>query len=406
MKKIFRYANLGLMLAAVFALGTVASMAQDACSDAAGQTTLGDKFRELYPKKSIEDRRATIDTGKQFLEKYGSCESAQDLADYLKKTLPILEGNLKKMEDAAAQAALYKRFDTSVKSANYAETYASGKEILAKEPDQLDVMIALGSIGYDESYKGNFKFNDETLNFANRALAALDSGKTSKSYGLFQWTYNSRDNAVGWLNYTIGYIDQVAKKDKATALPYLYKATQAKSETATNPIPYELIGGFYFDELNKLTEEIQTMAKGQMDTDTPEVAKQKVDAIKAKVAMANGIAERAIDAFSRAYTLSASTPAAKPYKDKMRANIEGAYKLRFAKTDGVDAYIANTITKPMPNPLTPVTPIFDADPATTPPTGVGSTADVPAAAPTASGAKPAVPAKPTAKPATTGPIKP
>ncbi|MEO6656139.1 MAG: hypothetical protein ABIO36_08655 [Pyrinomonadaceae bacterium] len=406
MKTIFRYTNVAVLIAAIIALGAVAGLAQDPCTDADGITALGDKFRAQYALKGLPDRRIAIDTGKQFLEKYGACEATKELSDYLKIQLPKMEEKYKIAFNQAATDARYTRFNASVKASNFDETYASGKDILANEPDQLDVVISLGSIGYDESYKGNFKYNEDTLKFAKMAIASLEAGKMPKTYGLFQWSYKSKENALGWLNYTIGYIYQVAQKDKKQALPYLYKATQAMSDTKTNPIPYELIGGYYFDELNKITMEIKVLADDQKTTDTEEVAKAKVDAIKAKVALANGTAERAIDAFSRAYTLGASTAAAKPYKDKMYKNLQDGYKLRFAKTEGLDAWIADTVKKPMPNPLTPVTPIFDPEPvtattavpvtmpATTPPATVK-----PAPAPTiktSPATKPATPVKPQA----------
>jgi len=394
MKKIFRYTNIGLLMAAILAIGAVAGFSQDACADAEGQGAANEKITTLFKDKTIAGKKAYVAAGKAFLEKYGACESAKDLSEYLKPRIPKEEENIRKMEEAEKKAALYTRFDTAVKAKNWDDTYASGKEILAKEPDQLDVMITLGSIGYDELYEGRttFKYNDDTIRFAKQAIAAMDSGKTSPKFGLFGWAFGTKERAAAELNLTIGYILQVAQKNKVAAAPYLYKVTQSPApETAKNPIPYELIGYYYFDELDKLTTEIKAMADAQKPEDTPEVAKTKVDAIKAKVALANGTSERAIEAFSRAYTLGT----AKAYKDKMYANIKGAYKLRFAKEEGLDAFIAEAGKKPFQNPLTPVTPISDPEPVTT--TTTSTTPPAPA---------PIKPAGTPAKPAGTAAIKP
>src|SRR5438552_13797195 len=94
MKTIFRFVSFGVLLAAFIAVGNMAGFAQDPCADADGQTALGDKFRELYPKTSVDDRKAAIDTGKQFLEKYGACETAKELTDYLKTNIPKMETRL------------------------------------------------------------------------------------------------------------------------------------------------------------------------------------------------------------------------------------------------------------------------------------------------------------------------
>jgi hypothetical protein len=364
MKTIFRYTNIALLLAAIVGVGAIASSAQDNCGDAEGQLALSDKFREEFPKKDLPGRKSAIDIGKQFLEKYGACESAKDMADYLKANLPTMEKNYKALVDSSAKEARYQRFNKSVEAKNWDEVYASGKEILAQEPDQLDLMITLGSIGYDELFAGrtDFKHNEETLRYARQAIAAIEAGKTSPKFGLYQWSFKDKQTALAELNLTIGYLTQVALKNKREAAPYLYKVTQSSTPAAKNPIPYELIGRFYFDELNALVEKIKAAEASQNSNDTPEVAQKKVDDIKALVAMANGTAERAMDAFSRAFTNA--DPKAAEYKKQMKQNVESAYKLRFGKVEGVDTWIAGVAAKPFPNPTSPITPVSDPETST------------------------------------------
>ena len=276
--------------------------------------------------------------------------------------MPKIEEGIRDEEARLAKEKLYTRFNTAVTAKNWDEVYTSGKEILAKEPEQLDVVITLGSIGYDEAFEGrtNFKYNDDTLRFARQAISALESGKPSPTgkYGLFQWAFGDKQTALAELNLTIGYLTQVALKNKKDAAPYLYKVTQSGSKAAKNPIPYELIGRFYFDELNALVEKIKAAEAAQSPDDTPEVAQKKVDDLKALVAMANGTAERAMDAFSRAFTYA--EPKAVDYKKQMKSNVEAAYKLRFGKTDGLDTWIAGVPSKPFPNPTSPITPVSES----------------------------------------------
>jgi hypothetical protein len=381
MKTIFRYTGNVLLVAAIVGIGAVAGFGQDPCGDAEGQLALSDKFRAEFPKRDAAGRKAAIATGKEFLEKYGACESAADMAKYLRDNLPLMEKNYNALLEAEAKQALYSRFDKAVQAKNWDEVYASGREILSKEPDQLDVMITLGSIGYDELFEGrtNFKYNEETLRYARQAIAAIESGKTSEKYGLFGWTFKDKNTALAELNLTIGYITQIAKKNKKEALPFLYKVTQSSTPAAKNPIPYELIGRYYFDELNLLVEKIKAAEATQNPNDTVEVAQKKVDDIKALVAMANGTAERAMDAFSRAFTNA--DPKAADYKKQMKSNVEAAYKLRFGKTEGVDSWIASVASKPFPNPTSPITPISDPEPVNTATTS--SAIDAPVVAPVA-----------------------
>ncbi|MFN0279485.1 MAG: hypothetical protein ACKVRN_12950 [Pyrinomonadaceae bacterium] len=405
MKTIFRYTNLAILIAAILAFGTATSFAQSPtpaatgpCDDTAGLNALDTKIRDLLQKTDLESRKTKIDSAKQYLEKYSTCEPAKEFATYLTPLIPKWEESYRKALDAKEAETRYKRFDTAVQAKNWDDVYAVGKEILAKEPEQVDLMITLGSIGYDELYAGRttFKYNDDTIKYAKQAIAALESGKTAKTHGLFAWSFKTKERALAELNLTIGYLTQIAQKNKKDAAPYFFKATQNTTETAKNSIPYALIGDYYFEELDKLTGEIKSMAANQLGTDTEEVAKQKVDAIKAKVALSNGMAERAMDAFSRAYQFaSAATPVGKTYKEQMKKNVANAYNLRFGKTEGVDAWIASTVTKPFVNPTTPVAPISDPEPTTTP---AASTTTAPTST------TPAAPVKPvptTTKPVTT-----
>lgn len=433
MKTIFRSVNIAVLLAAVIALGAAAGFAQDPtpaptgnCADSAGQNAARDNITQLFQKKDLPSLRQRIDAGKQFLDKYGSCGAAvQDMIDYLTPNIPKWEatyqaGMAKKVEDD-----LVARFDNGLKAKNWDEVYAAGKEILAKYPGKyMPAEIVLGSIGYEEAFKGNNKYNDDTVKYAKMSIADLEAGKaftlgTATRYGLslkdvYNFEYSDKDDARGWLNYYIGYITQVGQKNKKDAQPYLFKATQitsAASKTPANkdPHPYELIGYFYIDELARIAKEVGAIVDSQSKDDPEDVAKKKVDDYNAKIALANGTAARAIEAFAKAYKLGV----AKDYKDAMYAQLQKAYKARYGNTDNLNAAaIEAAASKPFADPTTPVTPIADEKPATV----VTTTVTVPAPNPTGTPVKPPAttpvnnPAKPNgttpAKPAGTTPAKP
>jgi hypothetical protein len=352
------------MLAAVIALGAVAGLAQDPCTDAAGQTAMQDEFDKLYADKTnLDVRQQAINSGKAFLDKYGACSSTKERADWLKLNIPKMETRLKDARDAGVKEAAIKRFNTALTGKNWDEVYASSKELMSKYPaDFSGLELVMGSIGYDELFNNNPKYTDQTLQYAKQSLADLQAGKDFKpGYGVAPFVYKSKDDATAWMNLTIGTLLQLGQKNKAAAAPYLYAATlaPATSDVAKNPNPYEFIGGYYFDQLNKIIETIQTKTKEQKDTDTPEEAQRKIDELKGLVAQSNGVAERAMDAFSRAYALGTKPE----YKAKMKQNVADAYKVRYGATGPmtVDAYIASTTGKPFVNPTTPIAPISDPE---------------------------------------------
>ncbi len=403
MKTIFRHFNSALLVAAVLALGAVAGLAQDPCADTEAIAALDAKFRDNYAG-DLAKRKIAVAAGKEYIEKYGSCEASKDFVDYLNSYLPGMEDAIKAEEDKAAMAGLLKRFNDSLTANNWNEVYASGKEILAKKPDEYrDAELVLGSIGLDETAKNPSvtTWNDDTLKYAKMAIADLEAGKTFKTFGVAPFKYKNKEDALGWMSYTVGYITFFDKKDKKGGLSYLYKATQLNSDTKSNPVVYESIGAYYYDDVRSLAKEIQELAAKQSPDNTEEQAKQLVDQINAKVGMVNGTAEAAIDAYARAYTFAkAKKETPKAYIDSLYKNLQDLYKVRFNKTDGVDAYIASTVNKPMPNPLNPIAPINDPDPSTASTSDaspVTTTAVAPVAAKAATGSKPAAVAKKTTK---------
>ncbi len=422
MKTISRSTFAAVMMAALIALGAVAGFGQNPCEDADGQAKLDATFRNNYQaSKPIPDRKSALEAGKQYLEKYGSCDGpTKEFSDYLKGYLPKLEASIKAQENKVRIDAIVAKFLEGMKTKNWDDVYASGKQLLAENADDYRaVELVLGSIGLDETAKSPrvTKWNDDTLRYARQSIADMESGKTFKTYGIVvkdgaNYQYRDKGDALGWMNYTIGFILSADKNNKKEGASYLYKAAQAASDTKSNPVVYEWIGTYYFDDAKKLINEVKTLAAEQKAledaarasaaTDTPEVKQQKLDAIKAKsdqvkakVGVLNGTLERAMDAYSRAYTFAPDTPAGKTYRDNIRTTLSQLYNVRFEKTDGLDAWVKAVAARPLPDPSSAIAPVLDPETTTTTTTSTKPVA--PAPKPGASG-KPqsAVPATPKA----------
>jgi hypothetical protein len=412
MKKIFRSFDLAVILAAILVAGATIGFGQDPCADTAGQDALSGKIRELFPKikTDLPSLKAIVESGKQYTEKYGACTSdaIKEFNTYLSTNLPNWEKSAKALDLAATQKPYIDKFNNGLKAKNWDDVYSAGKDLIEKWPDQFrTVELVLGTIGYDETAKTprNTKYNDDTLRYAKASLADLQSGKTFDSLGVAPYDYKTKNDAIAWMNYYIGYILAVDKKDKKEAINYFYTATQIQSGPAKEPFGYEVMALNYIDEVNRLTDVVKAKRALLSETDPEDVQKQKVDDVKAAVAQVNGAAERALDALARAYSFAPSDEKNKAYKDKIYKSIQDVYTLRFGKQEGLQAWIAAAPSKPLPNPSTPIAPVFDAEPA---PAAAGTTtsgaATTPAAAKpagTTTTSKPdaAIPAKPAAKPA-------
>ena len=401
MKTIFRSIGLAMLAAVFVAAGSNSALAQAGCDNPEEIEALDKKIRETYPK--LATRKQAIDAGKTFLEKYGACEAPKEFADWLKAQMPKWEESVAKRDAAEKLGALFARFDGGISGSKYDDVYSAGKELLAAEPENVHVMIPLGLIGLSESYKKNFKYNDDALRYAKLAIDKLKAGAAPKvrdgkpvlnkegKPAYSTWDF-SKEEAIDELTYAIAYINFYAKSDKKTALPIYYELSQSNGKFKGDPRVYGAVGDFYFEEATKIRKEIPPMIEKQKALATDE-EKLKMDAeIEAKIALFNGYAERAMDAFGRAHKLApSSTPAEKTYKDNIYKAIEDLYKWRFEKETGINEYIASTITKPFPNPMSEVKPVSDPKPATT---TTNTTSSTPAATKPATNGKTAVTTKP------------
>lgn len=393
MKTIFRFLSVGLLLTAFVAVGSIAAFAQAGCDDTATKTDLDGKFRNNYDK-DLAARKIAVDAGKQYIEKFGECADSKEFVDYLKAYIPTMETRIKKEEAAAATKGRYDKYNAAYKAQNWDEVYAAGKEILAGEPDNMDVILDLGSIGYDQSITSkNYKYNDDTLRYAKLALEKFKAGKTCERCGAF-YAYKSKDNALGWMNLTIGYIMYNVQGNKKDALPYLFAASQANSDTKNNPLAYDPVGAYFYEDVKKLVDETQATIKTPLpDTATDEEKAKREADIKARIALLNGTTERAMDAYAHAYNAAKTNPKQKAYADELYKKLQTLYNLRFQKTDGFDTYIASLTAKPMTDPATAVTPVADTE--TTPVSASTTTTTPVAEKPAATTAKATTP---TAKP--------
>jgi hypothetical protein len=419
MKTIFRFLALAMLLTAFTAASVTTSFAQD---QAAEMKALYDIYIANYDKPEIEKKEAAITAAKQYVEKFGANADAKQQVDYFKTAIPDLEKAVAALKqkaidagNAKAMQALFTRFDTALKGtggkANPSETYAAGKEIVAKQPDFLDVILVLGSVGFDQAVANPpvDTYNDDAITYAKMAIQKIEENKPSKTgnYGVLQYAYKNKENpdgknnALNWMNYNIGYImyyrqgkDNPAKKKEA--LPYLYNATKFTSTNQKNPTAYQAIGAWYLDEAIRIDGERQKKLAANGNKDNEETL--------AMVGEQKGYADRAIDAYSRAYKLGkASVKPDKTYTDSLYNRLKELYAFRYdGKTDGIDAFVATVDKTPFPDPTTAITPVKveTTEPATTTSTTTTpATTKPPTTTPTP---KPATTPTTTTKPPTAG----
>lgn len=297
-----------------------------------------------------EERKKAIQAARQFIEKCNVPEN-KEIIDYLEKQPGVIH-----RPDAIAE--IVKRFNNAVKDAkniDAKEAFAAGKELLVNyDPNLIDVMLVLASIGFDQAATRQpvNTFNDEAISYAKQAIRKIESGATSKQYGAWSFSYKTREDALAWMNYTIGYIEYYSRRNRKEAIPYLYRATLYETGTPENPKNspniYQAIGDYYKDEYNRLDEERTGLARQAMGKSSEAELKPLRDKAKELLARQRKFGERIFDAYARAYHLAGQD---KAYRDNLYQTLKILYGFIFdGKRDGFDEYLKSVINSPMLEP--------------------------------------------------------
>jgi hypothetical protein len=389
---------------------------------------------KAYASTDAAVKKAAMDCGREYVKKYEASDNKDPerkvIIDYLKKKITAYDDAKAAADDKADTDKRYDKFDASYKagkaSKNWTDFFAAGKDVLAKFPDDIDTMIDLASVGYDLAIANNMAFNADTLNYAKMTIAKIEAGKPSitGNYGgniIYKTkTYtDGKANALGWMNYIVSFITNGGKTvaDKSTVEAY-YKIQQFKSsEVSKFASIYQTIGSWYLAEFNKVGNDIDAKIKAAGDKETDET--------KQLVGLQKGVADRAIEAYSRAYKaakdasmVSTATAATKDSNSKLAASflktITQLYQFRFDKKavvgNEVEAHITSVLAKAFTEPSAAFVPVVApvvTTPTMTPTTTVPTTTKpttMPTTKPvTAPATKPAT--KPVTKPVVKKPKK-
>jgi hypothetical protein len=315
------------------------SVIQDPCSDE-GKDAL---YQSILKNLKGDQAKAYEDA-----KKYLGCptsqvtEGQQKIIDYLKKFVSKYEDATKKIR---FRALLYN-------DKKYVEAYALGKEILAAEPDNLNVLIDLGTNGYLVATLKNPTLSADALDYARKALQALESGKTVDDWSPLA----SKDAATAYLNFTVGTL--TLEKEPENALKNLIKAAQFETPLKKSPFTYAYIAGAYeTGAYAKQSEQYKTLYGGKDETPESKLA----------LANINQIIDRMIDGYARAVALAASDQAFAAQKPSWQESLSTWYKYRHNASDaGMNDFVAQVLSKPLPPEPTPLTSLPTPAPATTP----------------------------------------
>lgn len=325
--------------------GSLVVMAAPAFAQAAGACTEESKTAIYTDFTTVR----TSDPAKAYdaAKKYLACGEAEDqYTAYLKKWVAAYEKEARKVK---FPVILYN-------DKNYAEAMASGKQILAEDPENMSVLIGLGYMGYLATVSSkNETFNKESLEYARRAIKLIESGKAPASWAPFK----GKDDTLAYLYNAIGRL--TVKEATPETLSSLIKAAQMEGDMKKDPGIYYLIAATYESgPYAKLSADYKTRFEGKDESPESKLA----------LANINQVIDRMIDAYARAVALAGNEAKFATAKKEWMDSLQTWYKYRHDNSDtGMNELIAAVLAKPLPPEPTPLTTLPATPTSTSPSSG-------------------------------------
>ncbi len=328
-----------LALAVAIAAFAAPALAQSKeCNDenkAAWYKTFYENF-----KGTAEQQKTAVDAANTYI---AACPA--DPADKQREYMQKFVDKWNALQD---KAKLGKDFQEAVNRKNNSDILRLGNQVIASNPDNVAVIyILMASTGLNDA-----NLLSQSADAAKKAIELIEAGKT------FEPAYKTKDQALAAMNYIIA--KSLAKSDPDTAITYFVKAAKYDSDLKKNPLLYNDLATAYGEgPVAKFSKDYQALAAAGKSVDSPEA--------KLVVANLNQALDRQIDAFARAAAASTTPADKKAFMDVLAAVYKDRNKKDPAESE-LNSLVASALSKPVPEPPTPITTLPATSGASTPAT--------------------------------------
>jgi tetratricopeptide (TPR) repeat protein len=258
-----------------------------------------------------------------------------DYTRYLKVWIASYEEDLRVLRMNAERADREQQLLGSFSEKNYTRAYGLAKQVLADDPNNVRVLIALGYGAVAASTEArNETFNAEAAKHAAKAITLIGSGRTPETWAPFK----GKEDVLGSLHYALGFY--ALKTNPEAAIPSFITATQVDADRRNAPSTYYFLAVAYQNGPYKRLSEDFTKRFGNQP-ESPE-SKAALDGV-------NKVVDKMIDAYARAVALAGTNPQNQAAKSQWMTQLTNFYKFRHNNSDvGLNEFIAGVLAKPLP----------------------------------------------------------
>src|SRR2546423_3213319 len=289
-----KYATLAFFFALALTLGTTARLqAQPRTSTPVQETD--DEYKVTTYKKFVDNREpyptVAYRAAKDYMAKYG--KEDDQYTRYLRTWITAYEEDERAVRLAAEKADREQQLLGSFTQKDFAKAYGLAKPVLADDPNNVKVLIALGYEGVLASEARNENFNNDAAGYAQKAIQLIESGRTPDTWAPFK----NKEDVLASLYYAKGFYALKPRPEAAVA--EFIKVTQIESDRKASASTYYYLALAYQNGAYKrLSDDYSKRFANQGES--PE-SKTALDNI-------NKVVDKMIDAYARAVALAQKDP--------------------------------------------------------------------------------------------------
>jgi tetratricopeptide (TPR) repeat protein len=330
-----KYKSFALFFALALVFGAAARLhAQPRTSTPVQETD--DEYKVTTYKKFVDNRepypQIAYQAARDYMAKYG--KEDDQYTRYLRKWITAYEEDERNRRLTAEKADREQQLLGSFTQKDYAKAYGMAKQVLADNPDDLKVLIALGFEGVLASEARNENFNADAAVYARKAIQLIEAGKAPDSWAPFK----NKEDVLASLYYAEGFYSLKPKPE--AAIPDFIKTAQIDSDRRTAPSTYYYLALAYQNgPYKRLSDDYSKKFGNQAESPESKAALEGV----------NKVVDKMIDAYARAIALAQKDPAQASAMAQWQARLSQFYKFRHDNSDvGLNELIAGVLKTPLP----------------------------------------------------------
>jgi hypothetical protein len=276
------------------------------------------------------DVAAKLTAAAAFVKKYPKSSARMQIAEYVAGQIGQLKDQAQKLQLAEESKKVFTAeqevmaieevvLDSYAVSYRVDEAFTLGTTMLAKNPDNLHILVQLAMTGANAAKQQNPKYIPQSIQYGKKAIEMIEANNKPAKMTDASWAFHK---------------EMLPQLYQQTAVLALFSGDKAEGKTRiekavalspNDPFNYVVIGSLVNDEYQEVAKSYQALPAGA----------QKDEALK----KANDLIDKMIDLYAHAVGLSTGRPEYQQLQTQVLQDLTASYKYRHKSLEGLQELI-------------------------------------------------------------------